>query len=112
MFILADYFTSAPGSFLFSLRNHDNLPPFKAPLKDENSWHAIFRESEDGPTFGENFDLYIANNAKSNAQSFTKFGGTYQAPSGYTYKQLNTQSLLAGSFAFTPSEIEVLNLNG
>ena len=111
MFVLTDgYYKSAPGSFLFSLRNKDNLPPFKAPLKDQNHGNAIYCWSGHGPLFGPN-ELYIANDAKSNTNSRTHFGHTYQAPSGYTHDQTNTSSLLAGSYLFTPSEVEVLYLN-
>jgi hypothetical protein len=108
---LTDYFTSAPGSFLFSLRNNDDLAPFKAPLRNENHGSAIVRNSRYGPSFGGGFDLYLANNAGSHTNSFTRFGHTYQAPPGYTYRQISTRSLLAGSEDFTPSEIETLYLN-
>jgi hypothetical protein len=102
--------TSAQGSFIFSLRNNDHSP-FKAPLKDENDGMAIYRQNDSGPTFGWNYDLKIADRAGSNTNSYTNFGHTYQPPSGYTSGQTNTQSLLGGSYHFSPSEIEVLYLN-
>ena len=111
VFILTGKWESAPGSFLFSLRNNDNLAPFKSPLKDEKDHQAIFRWDAFGPRFGRGIDLHIANDAKSNTDSQTRFGNSYPAPSGYTPDQTNTQSLLAGSLTFTPSEIEVLYLN-
>ncbi|CAB4022807.1 Basement membrane-specific heparan sulfate proteoglycan core, partial [Paramuricea clavata] len=55
----------AGGSFIFSLRNKENLPPFTAPLKDENTWHAIYADHRYGPIFGYGHDLYIADNAIS-----------------------------------------------
>ena len=94
---------------MFSLRNNDDLPPFKAPLKDENDGMAIYRQNGIGPTFGGGHDFYIADHAVSN--SYTNFGDTYQPPSGYTFGQTNTASLLAGSYFFIPSEIEVLYIN-
>ena len=107
MFILTDGdWSSAPGSFLFSLRNNDDLPPFKAPPINQNYVKAICRGCGFGPLFGAGHDLRIAY-----GNSYTNFGHTYQAPSGYTYNQANTRSLLAGSYKFTPSEIEVLYLN-
>ena len=109
MFILTDGWSSAPGSFLFSLRNNDDLPPFKAPLKDENDGYAIWRHRGYGPLFGAGHDLYIVSNAKSS--TYSRLGRTYQAPPGYTHGQANTNSLLAGSYTFTPSEVEVLYLN-
>jgi hypothetical protein len=63
-----------------------------------------------GQVFGKD-DLVLANNAGSNTRSYTRFGYTYQAPPGYSSDQPNTDSLLAGSFFFTPSEIETLYLN-
>ena len=112
VFILTGYgYTSASGSFMFSLRNRDNLAPFKAPLNNQNDVEAICHYSEYGPTFGGSHDLYIASDASSNTNSYTYFGYNYQAPSGYTHGQTKTQSLLAGSYHFTPSEVEVLYLN-
>ena len=109
---LTDGQTSAPGSFLFSLRNNDDLAPFKAPLIDENDVKAIYRYSGFGPTFGWGRDLLIADNAGSNILSFTNFGTSYQLPpAGYTRHKNNTRSLLPGSVKFTPSETEVLYLN-
>jgi hypothetical protein len=109
LFLTARY-TSAPGSFLFSLRNNDDLAPFKAPLRDENDVRAIFRYSGVGPTFGGGFDLRIANNAGSITRSYTAFGGSYQLPPGYRFLETDTSSLLPGSFYFSPSQIEVLDL--
>jgi hypothetical protein len=103
--------TSAPGSFIFSLRNNDDLAPFKAPLRDENDVRAIFRYSGDGPIFGGGYDLRIDDNAGSNTWSETVFGYTYQPPPGYTFGKTNTSSLLPGSEYFTPSQTEVLYFN-
>jgi hypothetical protein len=97
---------------LFSLRNNDDLAPFKAPLRDENDVKAIFRYSGAGPTFGAVGDLVIYVNASSiTTWSYTSFGHSYQLPPGYTYGETNTSSLLAGSIKSTPSQIEVLYLN-
>ena len=105
---IGDY-TSAPGSFLFSLRNNDDLPPFKAPMRNQHDGRAIYRDDSYGPCFGGD-DLTIANNAGSTTYSYTSLGYTYQPPPGYTYGQRNTRYLLAGSLSFTPS-VEVLYLN-
>ena len=107
-----EHWISAPGSFLFSLRNNDNLPPFKSPLKNENDaseiYPCIFGH---GPLFGRGYDLYIGNNARSIIVSKANIGVTYEAPPGYTQNKQKTQSLLAGSLYFTPSEVEVLYLD-
>ena len=109
--LLTDDHTSAPGSFIFSLRNNDDLPPFKAPLKDENDGRAIGRYNHHGPIFGDNHDLDIINEAGSSMDSSANFGFTYKPPSGYTYGHANTSALLAGSHSYTPSEAEVLYSN-
>jgi hypothetical protein len=94
----------APGSFIFSLRNKEDLSPFKALLKDENTPYAIYTYNSDGPTFGAGYDIYISNAAASNTSSHTNFNNYYQAPSG----QVNdTSKILAGTNYFQPSEIEV-----
>ena len=95
---------------MYSLRNNDGLAPFKSTLKDETEQRAIRRNSGWGPTFGVGRDLFIASDAGSNTYSRTNFGKTYN-PHGYTYQETNTQSLLGGSYRFTPSEVEVLYLN-
>ena len=100
--------TFAPGSFLFSLRNNDDLGPFKAPLKYEYSEYATCPRNSYGPCFG---DLRIRDNAGSYTYSYTDLGYSYQPPPGYTHGQPNTRSLLAGSQYFTPSEVEVFYLN-
>ena len=95
---------------MYSLRNNDGIASFKSTLENENDAYAIYRDSSYGPTFGGG-DLYIADNAGSNTNSYTYFGYSYNLPLGYTYGQINTESLLGGSYKFTPSEVEVLYLN-
>ena len=101
----------APGSFIYSLRNKDDLAPFKSKLKNEQTLYAIFRNAIYGPTIGGGHDLYIANNAGLNTHSRTNFSITYSLPPGYPSSQTKAYSLLAGSPSFTPSEVEVLYLN-
>ena len=111
LILLTGIHISAPGSFLFSLRNKDNLAPFQAPLKNEDSVFAMYRIYGYGPTFGIGHDLYIANYAGSNIGSYPNFGATYNVPPGYTWALPNTLSLLAGSLHFSPSAVEILYLN-
>jgi hypothetical protein len=107
---LTDGYTDAPESFLFSLRNKDNLQSFKAPLKNEDN-EAILRKGDYAPTFGSSgsFQLLICNNARSDARSYTvsarDAGNIYQPPAAYS------ETMLAGSEIFKPSEVEVLYLN-
>ena len=100
---------SSVNAFLFSLKNKDNLEPFKAPVY-QNSQCAFNHRSDLGPVFGGGKDLRISDNANSNTKSKTDFGSTYQPPPGYTYRATNTQALLAGTLYFTPSEVEVFYL--
>ena len=95
-------------AFLFSLKNKDNLEPFKAAVY-RNSHRALYHYSGYGPTFGGH-DLHISNNSNLNTNSYTDFGSTYQPPPGYTPGAANTQDLLAGTHHFTPSEVEVFYL--
>ena len=92
-------------SFLFSLKNKDNVPPFKAPVKKHE--HAICSCPSYGPSFGGGRDLHISNDSHTNQQSYTNFGRTYQPPAGYVYDTPQTKSLLAGSYYFTTTEVEV-----
>jgi hypothetical protein len=98
-------YKQAPGSFIFSLRNKENLPPFKAPLKNQNTQYTIYVKNNYGPTFGNGHDIYISNDAGSNTNSGTYFY-SYQAPSGVS----NANTILAGTRYFQPSEVEVFHI--
>ena len=98
---------SSVNAFLFSLKNKDNLKPFKAAVY-RKSQYALYHYFGYGPVFGG--DLIISNNANSNTDSYTNFGDTYQPPPGYTTGAANTKALLAGTLYFTPSEVEVFYL--
>ncbi|XP_028405398.1 uncharacterized protein LOC114527885 isoform X2 [Dendronephthya gigantea] len=99
-------YISSSNSFVFSFRNKDNLSPFKANVY-QNNGNAIYTNIGYGPTFGGGHDFYIATNAKSSTSSYSNFGHTYLPPSGYSYASGNTRALLAGSYRFRPSEVEV-----
>ena len=92
-------------SFIFSLINKERLAPFKSTVKYPKN--AIYKRKSYGPTFGGGLEIYISNNANSNTKSYTHLGGGfYSVPSGVQ----NTQTILAGSFNFTPDEVEVFYL--
>ena len=67
---------------------------------------AIYRSSVYGPVFGGGHDIQIANNANSNTFSYTNFGWSYSVPSGVQDKN----TILAGTYAFTPDDWEVFYL--
>ena len=87
-------------SFLFSLKNKHNLPPFKANIKTPEK--AIIANNEFGPLFGNGYrDLHIPNIAMNTCnKSHSEYGNSYELPNGGKY-------FPAGRFEFTPSEIEV-----
>ncbi|XP_078382248.1 uncharacterized protein LOC144664922 [Oculina patagonica] len=95
---------SSSNAFLFSLRNKEGLGPFKSMVKKPQN--AIYRNSGYGPTFGGGFDINIANNANSNTGSYTYFGNSYSVPSGVQ----SGNTILAGTYSFTPDEVEVFYL--
>ena len=68
--------------FIFSLRNKEELHPFKGMLTE--STYAIYQQS--GPTFGDGWDIYIADNANSNNES-------YPQPKNYKLYKLKTTTL-------------------
>ncbi|XP_028416631.1 uncharacterized protein LOC114540704 [Dendronephthya gigantea] len=98
----SDGYRSSSSNYIFSLRNKDNLSPFRSAVY-RYSHLAIYTNPTYGPTFGGGHDLYISNNANKNRNSHAAIGYTYRAPSGYS----NTRALLAGSANFTPNEVEV-----
>ncbi len=99
-------YRSSSSNYIFSLRNKDNLSPFRSAVYRYNQY-AIYTTPSYGPTFGYGHDLYIANNADKNRNSYANLGYTYRAPSGYSYGSSKTRALLAGSNNFTPTEVEV-----
>jgi hypothetical protein len=98
-------YTHSKLSFLFSLRNKENLAPFIANVKPGNEQYAVYCNPSYGPSFGGGHahDLHISNNANGNQGSYSGFGNSYQPPPG----TVEANSLLAGSRNFTPTEIEV-----
>ncbi|XP_046841758.1 uncharacterized protein LOC124435855 [Xenia sp. Carnegie-2017] len=99
-------YRTSSSNYIFSLRNKDNLSPFRSDVY-QNSNNAIYTDPDYGPTFGGGHDIHIASNANKNTNSYTNFGHTYRPPSGYSYTSSNTRALLAGSYTFTPDEVEV-----
>jgi len=92
-------------SFIFSFKNHYGLGPFKLHVKDSDN--AMYGNSGYGPTFGGGHDIYIANSAGSNTNSYSNLGNTYVQLAGYRYGSSDTRSVLAGSYNFQPHEVEV-----
>ncbi|XP_028396171.1 E3 ubiquitin-protein ligase TRIM33-like [Dendronephthya gigantea] len=101
-----NYYRYSNCSFMFSLRNKDNLGPFIAKIKQGQEQSAIYCYNSNGPVFGGGNDLFICGNPNVN-QSSSNFGSTYQLPSGYAYGSEEAKKLLAGQYQFLTTEIEV-----
>ena len=92
-------------TFIFSLINKEGLAPFKSMAKRPE--RAIYRNGGYGPTFGGGYDIRISHNANSNTNSYTNFqNSNYHIPGGVQ----NRLTILAGSYKFTPDEVEVFYL--
>ena len=87
-------------SFLFSLVNPSGSEPTKMPLKGTNNQNGIYCNNGYGPTFGGSHDLYIANGANANSNSYSVLGNSYDAAHG-------NASFLVGQKNFMANELEV-----
>ena len=74
----------------------------------KNSYYkeSIYFYSSYGPTFGGGYDIHIKNYASSNSNSYSDLGWTYSPPSGYSYTSTFAKTFLAGTYEFTPDEVE------
>ena len=88
-------------AFLFSLTNAYNIP---VKLLLTNPESAIYSYPSYGPTFGNGHDLSVFNYG---SYCYSNLGSAYQLPSFLAYGTTSAQSFLAGSYSFTPVEIEV-----
>ena len=98
-------------AFLFSLVNKPGWAPVKLPQTGKYSSsraHSIYCGSNYGPTFGNGFDIYISSYASTNSNSYSNLGYTYSPPSGYSYGSTFARTFLAGTYKFTPDEVETL----
>ena len=97
-------------AFLFSLVNKPGWAPVKLPQTGKYSSrrsYSIYSHSSYGPVFGGGNDIFIANRfASSNNRYFSNLGHTYSPPSGYSYQSTFARTFLAGSYKFTPDEVE------
>ena len=62
---VGDSYSRAPESFIFSLANEQ-----KYELIDQLDTNAVYRDNSYGPTFGGGNDLYLADQCKSNTNSY------------------------------------------
>ena len=89
--------------------NKPGWAPVKLPQTGKyssNRAYSIYSGSAYGPIFGGGHDIYIDNYASSNRVSQGNLGYTYSPPSGYSYSSTFARTFLAGSYRFTPDEVE------
>ena len=86
--------------------NKPGWAPVKLPQTGKDRVHSIDFHSSQGPVFGGGSDISISDYASSNSNSYSNLGYTYSPPSGYGYGSTFTQTFLAGSYWFTPDEVE------
>ena len=94
-------------AFLFSLVNKPGWAPVRLPQTGKYSsrrQHSIEDIPSYGPAFGGGHDM--SDFASSNRNSYSNLGYTYSPPSGYTYSGTFARTFLAGTYQFTPGEIE------
>ena len=97
-------------AFIYSLTNnngsgHAVYNPVKLRVKSDRYENAVIRCDSWGPRFGW-FDIFISNNSASNQDSYTHCGRSYSLPPGYSLSGPNCK-FYAGSYKFTPTDIEV-----
>ena len=68
--------------------------------------YSIYACSSYGPVFGGGSDIVIVDYASSSSNINANLGYTYSAPSGYSYGSTFTKTFLAGTYQFTPDEVE------
>lgn len=68
--------------------------------------YAILKDSFSGSKFEWGYDIQIEDNASLHGHSYTEFENPYEVPSGV----LNRRTVLAGSYNFFPTEVEVFYL--
>ena len=96
-------------AFIFSLVNKPGWAPVKLPQTGKYSsrrQHSIYNYPSNGLIFGGGNGIYISNYASSNSNSHSNLGYTYSPPSGYSYGSTFAKTFLAGTYVFTPEEIE------
>ncbi|KAK3748599.1 hypothetical protein QZH41_005226 [Actinostola sp. cb2023] len=95
-------YSQSSRSFLYSLYNINGYQSRKLTLRGQQNQYAIHGATNCGPTFGSGHDLIISNHASSNKGSRT-YRDTYQSVGC----GIGPCSFLAGSYTFTPNDVEV-----
>ena len=88
--------------------NKPGWAPVKLPQNGRYSSNrdSIYHARYYGPTFGGGHDIHISDYASFNSYSYSNLGYTYSPPSGYSLYSTFAQTFLAGTYYFTPKEVE------
>jgi len=94
-------------SFIFSFVNS-----LKRPLKFEHSgpnMNSIYNSAGYCPTFGSGHDIHLCSNCNTSNGSYSNLGYSFPFTDcpGFSYNGESAKNLLAGSYNFTVSQIEV-----
>jgi hypothetical protein len=93
-------------SFIFTLKNAQNMDPKKFSLKSASNQCAIWSGSGYGPIFGGGHDFQISSNSNATTSNYSNFGHTYNNDTGCDGK-----TFLAGAYNFTVKELEVFHVH-
>ena len=85
--------------------NHSNVRSSTVKMAKQSS--VILRTEQHSVEVMICTSLTVATLTNTNQHSYSNFGNTHQPPAGYQFDTPQTQSLFAGSYKFTPTEIEV-----
>ena len=91
-----------PNAFIFSLNNSEGLPPFMSKVKQGFKHLAIYRHSDNGPSFGN--DLIIKDII---SRSTASLGAFYSVPASVKDKD---EILKGPGTHFSPDKVEVFYL--
>nr|CAI5821948.1 unnamed protein product [Callosobruchus analis] len=92
------HYAASERAFLFTLCNHQNLPPTQFHIIKKP--FAICYHPDSGPIFGAGADLLISNNCNSNMDSYSNLPHTYDGEGA-------SPSVLMGDYNFTVADYEV-----
>jgi len=92
-------------AFLFFLHCHSGLGPTKLKQMGDGD-EAMYNQSDAGPIFGGNHDIYVEDKANANNGSTVHIGGTYECPPGQ-----DGETFLTGNNNFKVADIEVFSVS-
>jgi hypothetical protein len=94
---------ASTSAFLFSLVRPSSSVAVKLPLNGKKTQYAMCCRSSYGPSFGGGCDIYVADSANTNSNSYTNLGTSYALPSGIE----DGETFFTGANYFQVSEVEV-----